>query len=145
MNSSDMPSEKYSLAGSPVELTIGSTAIDFSGMTRALRSMGREIICCAGRKDRHEAQARRSTRHCCAAPARHALACLLKFLRERGVAERLGVEIDQMKPDAVLDLALTQVAQPRTPIAGNAPDHPPRAGREECVRRRRNPSPVAPC
>ena len=32
MNSSDMPSEKYSLAGSPVELTIGSTAIDFSGM-----------------------------------------------------------------------------------------------------------------
>ena len=34
MNSSDMPSEKYSLAGSPVELVIGSTAIDFSGMAR---------------------------------------------------------------------------------------------------------------
>jgi hypothetical protein len=32
MNSSDMPSEKYSLAGSPVELTSGSTAIDFSLM-----------------------------------------------------------------------------------------------------------------
>ena len=32
MNSSDMPSEKYSLAGSPVELTSGSTAIDFSGI-----------------------------------------------------------------------------------------------------------------
>ena len=32
MNSSDIPSEKYSFAGSPVELTIGSTAIDFSGM-----------------------------------------------------------------------------------------------------------------
>ena len=30
MNSSDMPSEKYSLAGSPLELTIGMTAIDFS-------------------------------------------------------------------------------------------------------------------
>ena len=32
MNSSDMPSEQYSLAGSPVELTIGSSAIDFSEM-----------------------------------------------------------------------------------------------------------------
>ena len=30
MNSSDMPSEKYSLAGSPLELTSGMTAIDFS-------------------------------------------------------------------------------------------------------------------
>ncbi len=35
MNSSDMPSEKYSFARSPVELTIGSTAIDFSGMVSA--------------------------------------------------------------------------------------------------------------
>ena len=30
MNSSDMPSEKYSFAGSPLELTSGRTAIDFS-------------------------------------------------------------------------------------------------------------------
>jgi hypothetical protein len=29
----------------------------------------------------------------------------LKFLRDRGVAQRLSVEIDQMQPDAVLDLA----------------------------------------
>ena len=41
---------------------------------------------------------------------------LLKFLRECGVAQRLGVEIDQMKPDAVLNLALTQVTQTRRPL-----------------------------
>jgi hypothetical protein len=35
MNSSDIPSEKYSFAGSPVELTNGSTAIDFSGIFAA--------------------------------------------------------------------------------------------------------------
>ena len=36
MNSSDMPSEKYSLAGSPVELMSGRTAIDFSGIGAAV-------------------------------------------------------------------------------------------------------------
>ena len=37
MNSSDMPSEKYSLAGSPVEFISGRTAIDFSGMFTTTR------------------------------------------------------------------------------------------------------------
>jgi hypothetical protein len=37
MNSSDMPSAKYSLAGSPLELTSGSTAIDFSGAALFVR------------------------------------------------------------------------------------------------------------
>ena len=46
MNSSDMPSEKYSLAGSPLELTIGSTAIDFSGNGGACVVLDAgEIIC----------------------------------------------------------------------------------------------------
>src|SRR5438309_11892262 len=31
INSSDMPSEKYSLAASPVEFVSGRTAMDFSG------------------------------------------------------------------------------------------------------------------
>jgi hypothetical protein len=37
MNSSDMPSEKYSLAGSPVELTSASTAMLFSMIAKAGR------------------------------------------------------------------------------------------------------------
>src|SRR5205814_5647402 len=40
MNSSDMPSAKYSLAGSPLELTSGNTAMDFSEMA-ALCGPGR--------------------------------------------------------------------------------------------------------
>ncbi len=41
---------------------------------------------------------------------------LLKFLRQRIVAEWFGVEIDQMEPDAVLDLAFAEVAQTRCPL-----------------------------
>src|SRR5690349_14756957 len=41
---------------------------------------------------------------------------LLKFLRDCGVAQRLSVKIDQMEPDTVLDLALTEIAQPRRPL-----------------------------
>ena len=41
---------------------------------------------------------------------------LLKLLRDRGVAEWLGVKINQMKPDAVLYVALTQVTQTRRPL-----------------------------
>ena len=40
MNSSDIPSEKYSCAGSPVEFTIGSTAILFSGAAAILAQTG---------------------------------------------------------------------------------------------------------
>jgi hypothetical protein len=39
MNSSDMPSAKYSLAGSPVELSSGRTAIDLSGIGAAVVSL----------------------------------------------------------------------------------------------------------
>src|SRR5207237_10066373 len=45
MNSSDMPSEKYSLAGSPVELTSGSTAMDL---------WGTEVRLCPARGKRKE-------------------------------------------------------------------------------------------
>ena len=45
----------------------------------------------------------------------------------------------------MLDLAFAQITQTWAPIADIAPDHPPRAGRGECARRRRNPSPAAPC
>ena len=41
---------------------------------------------------------------------------LLKFLRDRGVAQWLSVEIDQMEPNPVLDLAFAEVAQPRRPL-----------------------------
>src|SRR5437868_2811079 len=64
----------------------------------ALRSMRGEIICCAGGKNRDEHQ---SSDPSGTAPPRRLLGGgrwlrLLKFLRDRGVAQRLSVEIDQM-------------------------------------------------
>jgi hypothetical protein len=43
---------------------------------------------------------------------------LLQFLRDRGVAQRLGVKIDQVEADAMLNLALTQIAQTGCPLPG---------------------------
>ena len=78
----------------------------------------REIICRSGGKDRDKRE--RGDPPDIAAPGRFLggglWLRLLKFLRERGVAQRLGVKIDQMKPDAVLDLAFTQVTQTRRPL-----------------------------
>src|SRR5438105_15935029 len=78
-----------------------------------------EIICCAGRKNRDEHESGDPSD-----AASHRLVLgrrwlgLLKFLPDRGVAQRLSVEIDQMEPDTMLDLALTEVAQPRRPLPG---------------------------
>ncbi len=90
----------------------------FFGNGEALRSMRGEIICRAGGENRDDREG--GDQSGTAAPCRlfdngrrHRL---LKFLRNRGVAQRLGVEIDQMEPDTVLDLALTEVAQPRRPL-----------------------------
>src|SRR5438094_9444199 len=77
-----------------------------------------ETICCASCEDRDDCEGGDPSD---IAPRRLFRAGLwlrlLKFLRDRGVAQRLSVEIDQMEPDTVLDLALTEVAQPRRPLA----------------------------
>ena len=82
--------------------------------------MRRKIICRSGCEDRDEHEG--SDPSDTAAPRRffggRLWRGLLKLLRQRGVAQRLGVEIDQMEPNAVLDLAFTQVAQTGRPLAG---------------------------
>src|SRR5438105_7762892 len=81
--------------------------------------MGDEIICCAGHEDRDDCDGGDPSNTAPCRLSRGGLWLgLLEFLRERGVAQRLSVEIDQMEPDTVFDLALTQVAQPRRPLPG---------------------------
>jgi hypothetical protein len=41
------------------------------------------------------------------AASRRLCFALLEFLRDRGVAQWFSIEIDQMEPDTVFDLALT--------------------------------------
>ncbi len=42
---------------------------------------------------------------------------MTELSRRLGIAQRFSVEINQMQPDAVLDLAVPQVAQTRRPLA----------------------------
>jgi hypothetical protein len=78
-----------------------------------------EIICRASREDREEHE---SGNQSDTAPRRlfrgGLWLGLLKFLRQRDVAQRRSVKIDQMESDAVFDLAFAQVAQTRGPLPG---------------------------
>src|SRR5437868_1479141 len=77
----------------------------FCGNGDALRSTRDEIICGPSRKNCEEHESGDPSD---IAPRRlfrgGRWLGLLKFLRDRGVAQRLSVEIDQMEPDTVLDL-----------------------------------------
>jgi len=74
----------------------------------------REIVNSADHEDRgqHPGGDRSDT------ASRQVLLRLLKLFRDRGIAQRFGVEINQMKPDAVLHLAFTQIAQTGRPLPG---------------------------
>ena len=76
--------------------------------------MGREIISHSSRKNRdeHESGDQSGTVASCRLFRGECWLRLLEFLRQRGVAQRFSVEVDQMEPDTVLDLAFAEVAQP---------------------------------